>query len=186
MADRNRNEAGTRKTEEVLAEIEHSDTVKTSIDAFKLIRFDKWVSCRWGRMTGCKEVFRISEFEKWVAHTKKVHLSREERQGARSIYIGPPASNYCGFCAAKFEADSRDLSWSNMMAHVVQEHHMLGHRLAHARIVWPLVEYLWENGLLTSTQYRDLKPIRNAWDVPPSLGFSDDEDPIALAEERRY
>ena len=142
------------------------------------------LECPWGRMTGCKKVFLISEFEKWVAHTKKVHLSKEGRRGARSIYIGPPASNNCGFCDAKFEADSRDLSWSNMMAHVVKKHHMLGHRLAHARIVWPLVEYLWEEGLLNNTQYRDLKPTKK--DVPSPPGLSDDEDPIALVEERRH
>ena len=44
MADRNRNEVRTRKLEEELAEIEHSDSEETSIDAFKRIRFDKWAS----------------------------------------------------------------------------------------------------------------------------------------------
>ena len=185
MADRNRDEARIFETEEELAEIEHSDSEESSIDAFKRIIFDKWASapCPWGRMTGCKEVFLISEFEKLVAHTKKVHFLR---RGARSIYIiSPPASNYCGFCDAKFEADSGHLSWSNMMAHVVKEHYMLGHRLAHARIVWPLIEYLWQNGLLTPTQYRDLKPKSHVMFLPPP-GLSDDEDPIALVEERRY
>ncbi|KAK0506962.1 hypothetical protein JMJ35_010662 [Cladonia borealis] len=44
LSDRNRNEARIRKTEEELAEIEHSDSEETSIDAFKRIRFNKWAS----------------------------------------------------------------------------------------------------------------------------------------------
>ena len=144
------------------------------------------LECPWSRMTRCTEVFPVSDAEKLVAHTKKVHLSKKGRRGPGYIYIGPPTLNGCGFCDAKFQADSGDLSWSNMMAHVVKEHHMPGHRLAHARIVWPLVEYLWEKGLLTSAEYRELKPIKNAEDVPSPPGLSDDEDPIALVEERRH
>ena len=72
-----------------------------------------------------------------------------------------------------------------MMAHV-KEHHMVGYRSAHARIVRPLVEYLWEKGLLTHAQYRELKPIVNAQDVPSPPALSDGEDPIASVEENRH
>lgn len=44
VSDRNRIEAGTRKTEENLAEIEYSNAEETSIDAFKRIRLNKWAS----------------------------------------------------------------------------------------------------------------------------------------------
>lgn len=70
-----------------------------------------------------------------------------------------------------------------MMSHV-KEHHELGYRLAHARIDFRLVEHLWQTGLLTPTEYRDLKPSRKDSPSPPPL--SDDEEPVAVVEERRH
>ena len=139
------------------------------------------LECQWSRMTGCKKVFPISDSEKWITHTTKVHfLKKGGRRGP--THISPPTFSTCVFCEAKFQADSGDLSWSNMMAHV-KVHYMIGHRLA--RIDWSLVEYLWEKGLLTQAEYRELKPIRKQ-DIPSPPGLSDDEDPIALVEERRH
>ena len=152
-------------------------TVRTSLP-----QQTPFLECQWSRMTGCKKVFPVSDSKKWITHTIKVHfLKKEGRRGP--TYISPPTSNTCVFCEAKFQADSGDLSWSNMMAHV-KVHYMLGHRLA--RIDWSLVEYLWEKGLLTQAEYRELKPIWNAQDIPSPPGLSDDEDPIALVEERRH
>ena len=140
------------------------------------------LECPGSRIIGCGKVFPISDFEKWVAHTQEhLFLKKGGRRGPK--YTSPPTSNSCVFCDEKFQADSGDLSWSNMMAHV-KVHHMFGHRLAHARIDRSLVIYLWEEGLLTSAQYRELKPNRK--DVPSPPGFSDDEDPIALVEEKRH
>lgn len=72
-----------------------------------------------------------------------------------------------------------------MMAQV-KVHDMLGHRLAHARIDWSLVQNLWERGLLTGAEYRELKASRNAQDVSSPPGLSHDENPIAFVEERRH
>ena len=139
------------------------------------------LECPGSRIIGCGKVFPISDSEKWVAHTQEhLFLKKGGRRGPK--HISPPTSNSCVFCDEKFQADSGESSWSNMMAHV-KVHHMFGHRLAHARIDWSLVEYLWEKGLLTPAQYRELKPSRHAG-TPP--GLSDDEDPIALVEERRH
>ena len=136
-------------------------------------------------MTRCREVFPVSDFQKWILHTKKVHLSKEERR--RLKYIGPPTVNSCVFCDAKFRADTGNPSWFLMMDHV-KEHHIRGYHLAHVRIDWSLVEYLWENGLLTPAEYRELKPIKSAEDVPSPPGLSDDEglSPIASLEENRH
>ena len=42
------------------------------------------------------------------------------------------------------------------MKHVGLHHHA-GHTLAHARIDFTLVEYLWEKGLMDVVDYRELK-----------------------------
>lgn len=146
------------------------------------------LECQWRRMTGCRKVFPVSDSEKLIAHTKKHFVFKKEgRRGP--TYINPPTSNGCIFCDVMFQADNGDLSWSNMMAHVIM-HYRVGHRLAHARIDWRLVEYLWEKSLLTRAQYRELKPMMNAQDVPspPGLWLSDDESPspIASVEEKRH
>ncbi len=44
------------------------------------------------------------------------------------------------------------------MEHVKIHHQYLGHRLAAARHDFTLVEYLWQNGLLSLADYRELKP----------------------------
>ena len=49
-----------------------------------------------------------------------------------------------------------------------------------------VIEYLWQEGLLTTAEYRKLKPIANAQDVPSPPPLLDDEDPIQpLAEIHR-
>ena len=165
---------GTRALDKSMQLPEEGCTIRTSYS-----QQTPYLECPWSPITGCKKEFLISDSEKWVAHTKKVHLSKEGRRGLR--YVGPPTLNFCGLCDAKFYDDNRELSWSNLMDHLKQ-HYMFGHRLANARIDWS--EYLWEEGLLTSIQYRELKPSRK--DVPSPPGLSDDEDPIALVEEKRH
>ena len=147
------------------------------------------LECQWRRMTGCRKVFPVSDSKKLIAHTKKHFVLKEGRRGLTNTPISPPTSNSCTFCDVMFQADNGDLSWSNMMAHVIM-HYRVGHRLAYARIDWRLVEYLWEKGLLTRAQYRELKSMMNAQDVPspPGLWLSDDESPspIASVEEKRH
>lgn len=142
------------------------------------------LECQFRRYTGCKKRFPVSNFEVWVMHNQK-HFTKH-RRGERSRDISPPTLNSCCFCDEKFEAVSGILSWRQMMSHV-KEHHELGNRLAHARIDFSLVEYLWQNGLLTLQEYRDLKPNtnRNAQHLP-SPPLSDDEEPVAVLEEKRH
>ena len=126
------------------------------------------LECPFHRYTGCQKEFFVANFEAWVKHTQDHFI--KDRRGRRPEYISPPTLNSCGFCEEKFEAVSGITSWGHMMSHV-KEHHKLGYRLAHARIDFSLVEYLWQNGLLTLSEYRDLKPSTKAQDVPspPSL-----------------
>ena len=142
------------------------------------------LECLWGRMTGCRKVFNISNSAEWDKHMKEHFVLKEGRRGLISKYIGPPTSNSCGFCPRKFQAESGDSSWSKMAHHVVEKHYMHGHHLT--RIDWPLVEYLWENRLLTPAEYRELKPIKNTRNLPSPPGLSDDEDPIVKIEEGRH
>ena len=140
------------------------------------------LECQSRRYTGCQKKFPVSNFKVWITHTRD-HFIKLGR-GGRPIDIGPPTLNKCCFCDEKFEAVRGILSWGQMMRHV-KEHHELGYRLAHARIDFSLVEYLWQNGLLAQQQYRDLKPSRNAQDLP-SPPLSDDEGPVAMLEEKRH
>ena len=141
------------------------------------------LECQFYRIIGCHKKFFLSDFEAWVTHTLK-HFVKRGRKGPRK-YISPPTLNSCGFCDEKFEAVNGMSSWGHMMSHL-KEHHELGHRLAHARIDFSLVEYLWQNEVLTLAQYRDLKPSRNTQDFPSPPPLSDDEEPVAVVEERRH
>ena len=147
-----------------------------------LLRRGPILECQFRCYTGCQKKFTVCNFEVWVTHTQR-HFIKHGRRGG-PIYISPPTVNSCCFCDAKFEAISGISSWGQMMLHV-KEHHELGHRLAHARIDFSLVEYLWQKGLLTLQEYRELKPNRNAQGLP-SPPLSDDEGPVAVLEEKRH
>ena len=138
------------------------------------------LECPFHRITGCQKEFLVANFEAWVKHTQS-HFIIKDRRGGRQ-YISPPTLNSCGFCDEKFEAASGKISWDLMLGHM-KEHHELGHRLAHARLDFSLVEYLWQKELLTPAEYRDLKPSK---DVPSPPSLSDDEGPVAVLEERRH
>ncbi|KAK0513853.1 hypothetical protein JMJ35_003575 [Cladonia borealis] len=142
------------------------------------------LECPFHRITGCQKEFFVANSEAWVKHTQS-HFIIKDRRGGRpepAEHISPPTLNSCGFCEEKFEAINGNTSWGRMMSHV-KEHHELGHRLAHARIDFSLVEYLWQNRLLTLSEYRDLKPSK---DVPSPPSLSEDEGPVAVLEERRH
>ena len=142
------------------------------------------LECPFYRITRCQEKkFSVSNFEAWMRHTQ-THFVKYGRRGEKR-YISPPTLNRCGFCDEKFEAANGNSSWGHMMSHL-KEHHELGHRLAHFRIDFSLVEYLWQKELLTPSQYRDLKPSMNGQDVPSPPSLSDDEEPVAEVEQRRH
>ena len=141
------------------------------------------LECPFHRINGCQKEFFVANFEAWVKHTQS-HFFVKDKRGRRQ-YISPPTMNICGFCDEKFEAASGKISWDLMMSHV-KKHHELGHRLSHARLDFSLVEYLWQKGLLTQSEYRDLKPSSKAQDIPSPPSLSDDEGPVAVLEERRH
>ena len=70
--------------------------------------------------------------------------------------IGPSTSNACCFCDAAFHHPEGRQSWLKRMQHVAL-HHVLSHKLAHARPDFKLFEYLWSNKLISNAVYKDLK-----------------------------
>jgi len=91
----------------------------------------------------CLKTF--SNMEDWVGHSL-THFSN----------VGPPDSNHCCFCDARFSSSSEISGWARRMEHVAC-HHRLGDKLAHARPDFELYTYLWNNRLITNAEYRDLK-----------------------------
>ena len=170
---------GDRAYAKSMRRAQEDGTVRTSLS-----QQTNFLECLWGRMTGYEKVFHVWNSAEWATHMKEHFvLKKEGRRGPTCKYISPPTSNSCVFCHAKFQADSGDSSWSKLVNHV-EVHYMRGHRLT--RIDWPLVEYLWEKGLLTSAEYRELKPIKNTQGLPWPPGLSDDEDPIVKVEGGRH
>lgn len=70
--------------------------------------------------------------------------------------VGPSTSNSCCFCDQTFNFPNGTQSWGERMQHVAS-HHQLGHRLASARPSFQLYEYLWNNRLISSAVYKDLR-----------------------------
>ena len=143
------------------------------------------LECPFHRITRCQQEFFVANCEAWVKHTQSHFIIKDRRGGRPKKHISPPTLNSCGFCEEKFEAVNGNTSWGRMMSHV-KGHHERGHRLAHARIDFSLVEYLWQNRLLTESEYRDLKPSTKAQDIPSPPSLSDDEGPVAVLEESRH
>lgn len=105
---------------------------------------------------GCKEEFHIWRERQWVKHS----LTHFQTQGARR-YAGlvrrvePPKSCRCYFCKRKFSSLSGTACWKDYMNHI---HHCgLGHEWLPPDST--LIEYLWQEGLISGKTYRDLKLI---------------------------
>lgn len=134
----------------------------------------------------CFRQFAVSNEQEWIQHSLehfKIRTGRPKR-------IDPPKINRCCFCPHTFEASSGVDSWRERMDHVKVHHQYLGHRLAAARHDFALVEYFWQNGLLSQTDYRELKPstaaasrssqnIPTPPDSPPGMGA------VAVVNENR-
>lgn len=101
----------------------------------------------------CFRQFAVSNEREWIQHS----LEHFKTKGARQKRIDPPKINRCCFCPDTFKASSGVDSWRERMDHVQVHHQYLGHRLAAARHDFALVEYLWQNSLLSSADYRELK-----------------------------
>lgn len=87
----------------------------------------------------------FSSLDEWINHS----LSHFKN-------ISPSTSNICCFCEAIFRRPSGMSSWKDRMHHVAL-HHQLGHKLAHAQPDFELFTYLWNNRLISDTDYKDLK-----------------------------
>ncbi len=99
----------------------------------------------------CFRQFAVSNEREWIQHSLE-HF----RIGARRVE--PPKTNSCCFCSQMFRRSKGIDSWRDRMDHVKIHHGYVGHRLAAARHDFALVEYLWQNGVLSLADYRELKP----------------------------
>ena len=102
----------------------------------------------------CFRQFAVANERAWIKHS----LDHFRIDGRRPRIVDPPKVNSCCFCPRKFEALSGIDSWQERMDHVKVHHQYLGHRLAAARHDFALVEYFWQKGLLSTADYRELKP----------------------------
>ena len=102
----------------------------------------------------CFRQFAVSNEREWIQHS----LEHFRIDGRRPRRVDPPKINSCCFCPQMFRDSSGAVSWRERMEHVKIHHQYLGHRLAAARHDFTLVEYLWQNGLLSLADYRELKP----------------------------
>ena len=142
------------------------------------------LECQLKPYNRCTKEYALPNRGKWTRHVLG-HFVKHGRRGP--VKVSPPKHNSCCFCEAKFEAVDGITSWRNMLEHIIG-HHELGHRLAHARVDFPLVDYLWENGLIGTADYRELKPTRNLPTPPPSdeEGPVGPEGPVTIVEEKRH
>ena len=103
------------------------------------------------RFLGCQREF--GNEGDWASHSL-VHFEKQVQ--GRLVTIEPPKAIQCNFCEAVSENENSNVSWRIWMEHVAS-HHRRGERLAHARPNFTLIEYLWQQGLMQATQYRELK-----------------------------
>ena len=120
----------------------------------------------------CFKQFAVSHEREWIQHS----LGHFRVDGRRPRMVDPPKTNSCCFCPQTFQASSGVISWRDRMDHV-KVHHLFGHRMAYARHDFALVEYLFQNALLSSADYCDLKlrttaPVENQNIRPPSTATS--------------
>ncbi|CAF9927718.1 hypothetical protein IMSHALPRED_007283 [Imshaugia aleurites] len=109
----------------------------------------------------CFKQFARSNEREWIQHS----LEHFRIAGRRPRRVDPPKTNSCCFCPVDFRASNGLVSWQERMSHV-KIHHLFGHRLAAARHDFALVEYLWQNGVLSQADYRELKPNTAAASLP--------------------
>ena len=101
----------------------------------------------------CFRQFAIADERAWIKHS----LDHFRIDGRRPRIVDPPKVNSCCFCSRTFQALSGIDSWQERMDHVKVHHQYLGHRLAATRYDFALVEYFWQNGLLSTADYREIK-----------------------------
>ena len=106
----------------------------------------------------CFREFPVSDVREWIQHS----FEHFRIDGRWPRTVDPPKINSCCFCPETFQSSSGAISWRDRMEHVKIHQHHFGHRLAAARHDTALVEYLWQNGLLSLAEYRELMPSTRA------------------------
>ena len=124
----------------------------------------------------CFRQFAVSNERDWIQHS----LEHFRVNGERPRRVNPPQMNSCCFCPQTFQASSGIISWRARMDHVKIHQQHFGHRLATARHDFALVEYLWQQRVLSLADYRELHPPSKAVkEDPQSLS---PRDPGSLVE----
>ena len=127
----------------------------------------------------CSRQFDISNEGDWIHHS----LEHFRIDGKRPRRVDPPRVNSCCFCSETFQASSGISSWRARMHHVKIHQQHFGHRLATARHDFALVEYLWQQGVLSLVDYRELKPKSKAVDsLEGDLQSFSPRDPDSLVD----
>lgn len=136
----------------------------------------------------CTRYYAMENIKEWFDHS----LTHFRVGGRHPRILLPPISNQCCFCDKKFYNTDGLQCWMDRMKHVAWHHHA-GHKLAHARPDFKLFRYLWENGIIDNTEYRELgtlapRPPQSALiPTPPDspLDSPPDSPPVVVAEYRR-
>ena len=102
----------------------------------------------------CFRQFTVSNERDWIQHG----LEHFRINGERPRRVDPPQMNSCCFCRQTFQASSGLISWRARMDHVKIHQQHFGHRLAAARHDSALVEYLWQQGVVSLTDFRESNP----------------------------
>ena len=158
-----------------------SDGVLT---ARRSVHFPMQLECSF-YLLDCHLVF--SDFEDWLTHSLD-HFSRRVLNGP-SKSVHPPTSVACCFCDKRFTHVDGRKAWRHRMVHVMN-HHLLGHRVAHARPDFELYKYLWDNHIIEDAVYWEIKG--NSEDRSQRIGgtisppVSPVSPPPASAQEMAY
>ena len=134
----------------------------------------------------CFRQFAVANERNWIQHSLE-HFRTNER---RPRMVDPPKTNSCCFCDRTFQSSSGLVSWQERMDHVKVHHQYLGQRLAAARHDFALVEYLWQNGVLSLADYRELKPntaaaSRSRQNIPTPPDSPPRAGPVAVINRSR-
>ena len=134
----------------------------------------------------CFRQFAVSNERDWIQHS----LEHFRINGERPRRVNPPQMNSCCFCPQTFQASSGTISWRARMDHVKVHQQHFGHRLAAARHDFALVEYLWQQGVLSLADYRELKPAtaaasRSTQNIPTPPDSPDGSVAVLNTNERR-
>ena len=130
----------------------------------------------------CKEEFPIWWEQEWVEHSL-THFQKKGRRHAGSVRtIEPPKSCCCNFCDMEFKRLTGAACWKDYMNHIAT-HCQLGHNSQIARLDFGLVEYLWEQGIITRENYRGLR-LESETQLPDVSALGDEEQVIEIEERR--